>query len=209
MPANKSKGPFCGAEKRNGGKCTLPAGWGTVHKGAGHCKLHAGSAPSSVVKGLVQLARRDALMGPLSIEPQDAILECIRISAGEVAYASERIAELQASEFVGNPKHTLVRKTDEDTVQEVRSDPPALHVWIVVRQQAMDRLVQYSFAALKAGIEERRVRLAEQQAMLIAQAIHGVLRELGVSDRPEVNQIVRKHLTAVAGGSLGPGQAAA
>jgi hypothetical protein len=51
----------------------------------------------------VQLARREQqIMGaPLSIEPQDAILECIAISAGEVAYASERIAELQAGETLG------------------------------------------------------------------------------------------------------------
>lgn len=195
----KPDGPRCGAEKRKGGKCTLPAGWGTIHPGAGTCRLHAGSTNQANVKGLVQLARRDAIMGPLSIEPQDAILECIRISAGEVAYASERIADLDVAHFVGEPRRTLARKTPDGTITEVRQDPPALHVWIVVRQQAMDRLVNYSFAALKAGIEERRVRIAEQQGMLLAQAVQGILRELGVDQRPEVAGIVRKHLTLVAG----------
>ncbi len=195
----KPKLPLCGAEKKRGGKCGQPAGWGTQHPGAGTCKLHGGTAPAAQVKGLIELARRDSVMGPLSIEPQDAILECIRISAGEVAYASERIAELEVAQYVGEPRRTLVRKAGEDTVQEVRLDPPALHIWIVVRQQAMDRLVNYSFAALKAGIEERRVRIAEQQGMLLAQAIQGILRELGVDQRPEVAGIVRKHLTLVAG----------
>lgn len=94
---------LCGGLKRKGGRCTLPAGWGTSHVGVGTCKLHAGSTPQAEVAGLVCLARREQqIMGaPLSIEPQDAILECIAISAGEVAYASERIAELQAGETLG------------------------------------------------------------------------------------------------------------
>ncbi len=139
---------------------------------------------------------------PLSIEPQDAILECIRISAGEVAYASERISELEASDAVGPVKRTLVRKTDDGTVQEVRLDAPALHIWIRSRREAMDRLVSYSFAALKAGIEERRVRVAESQGALLAGAVQAILRELGVDQRPEVAGIVRKHLTVLAGQSV-------
>lgn len=202
-PKPKTKKPnlaLCGGEKRKGGKCTQPAGWGTQHPGAGHCKLHGGSGPAAQVKGLVELARREqSVMGaPLSIEPQDAILECIRISAGEVAYASERISELEVSDAVG-PVMTRMERSGENAVEEVREGPPALHVWITVRRQAMDRLVAYSFAALKAGIEERRVRVAEQQGMLLAQAIQGILRELGVSDRPEVASVVRKHLTLVSG----------
>jgi hypothetical protein len=165
---------------------------------------------------MVILARREQqVMGmPLSIEPQDAILECIRIAAGEVAYASERISVLDEGEAVGPVTTHSLRRTigaavDEDVesdnpisdgvVADTRAGPPALHIWIQVRRQAMDRLVQYSFAALKAGIEERRVRVAEQQGMLLAQAIQGILRELGVQDRPEVAGIVRKHLTVDAG----------
>jgi hypothetical protein len=140
-------------------------------------------------------------MGPLSIEPQDAILQCIQISAGEVAYASEQIALLQAAEFVGEPRHTLVRKTDGATVTEIRQDPPALHVWIQVRQQAMDRLVAFSFAAIRAKIAEQRVQLARDQGLLLYQAVSAVLRAVGVADSPEVGAIVRRELTLVAGQS--------
>lgn len=190
----------CGAKTRKGTPCRHEAGWDTQHLGVGKCKLHGGAEAHAQVNGMVLLARREQqVMGiPLSIEPQDAILECIRITAGEVAYASERIAALDADQAVG-PVMTQMARTGENALEEAREGPPALHVWIVVRQQAMDRLVQYSFAALKAGIEERRVRVAEQQGMLLARAIQGVLRELGVIDRPEVAGIVRKHLTLVAG----------
>ena len=205
--------PLCGGEKRKGGKCGRPAGWGTVHPGVGTCKLHGGSAPAAELKGLIELARREQhVMGaPLSIEPQDAILECIRIAAGEVSHASERIAELEEDDAVGPVVTHSLRRVDagersykntssaEQLTADTRSGPPALHIWIIVRQRAMDRLVNYSFAALKAGIEERRVRVAEQQGMLLAQAIQGILRELHVDQRPEVAGIVRRHLALVAG----------
>jgi hypothetical protein len=45
-------------------------------------------------------------------------------------------------------------------------------------QQASDRLASYAAAALKAGVEERRVRLAEQQGALVAQAIRNILDAL-------------------------------
>lgn len=191
----------CGAKTRSGGNCHHEAGWGTQHVGVGRCKLHGGAEPHAQVNGMVQLARREQqVMGmPLAIEPQDAILECIRIAAGEVAYASERIAELSVVDAVAPVRRTLERESAEDSVQETREDGAATHIWITVRRQAMDRLVSYSLAALKAGIEERLVKVAEQQGMLLAQAIQGILAELGVKDRPEVAGIVRKHLTLIAG----------
>jgi hypothetical protein len=207
----------CGARTRKGTQCTRQPGWGTQHLGVGRCRYHGGSEPHAQVNGMVELARREQqVMGrPLSIEPQEAILECIRIAAGEVAYASERISELEAAEAVGPViTHSLRRagagdeESDKNTspaeqlTADTRSGPPALHVWIIVRQQAMDRLVGYSFAALKAGIEERRVRVAEQQGMLLAQAIQGILRELHVDQKPEVAGIVRRHLALVAGHSV-------
>ena len=84
-------------------------------------------------------------------------------------------------------------------VEEIKVDAPALHIWIVARHQAMDRLVTYSATAIKAGIEERRVKLAESQGQLLVAVIRGVLQELGVLDRPEVPGIVRRQLTLVAG----------
>jgi hypothetical protein len=35
--------PICGADKNNGGTCGRPAGWGTNHKGVGHCRVHRGN----------------------------------------------------------------------------------------------------------------------------------------------------------------------
>jgi hypothetical protein len=200
---------LCGAKTRKGTPCQKGAGWGTKHSGTGRCKLHGGSSPQAELSGQVFLARREAVvMGvPLDIEPHNAILECIRIAAGEVQYASDRIAELEPEQAVGRMTSTHTRPLDlgkegEDPshiVEEVKIEQPALHIWIVARRQAMDRLVQYSAVAIKAGIEERRVKLAESQGQLLVQVIRGVLQELGVLNRPEVPAIVRRQLTLVAG----------
>lgn len=191
----------CGAKTRGGTPCQRPAGAGTGHVGTGRCKLHGGASPQAELSGAVQLARRDAtvLGAPLDVEPHVAILECIRIAAGEVRYASEQIANLSEDDAVGAIVTTVEREGGENGGgSETRHGPPALHIWAVVRHQAMDRLVDYSKVAINAGIEERRVRLAEQQGALLAQAIRGILAELGVGDRPDVPGIVRRHLTLVA-----------
>lgn len=193
----------CGAGRRSGGECKQVAGWGTGHLGTGRCKLHGGASPNAEVAGAVALARREmAVMGrPLDMEPHEALLECIRIAAGEVQYASERIAELDASQAVGPVVTTRPRKGEYgmeqhgDVVEE--HGQPAVHIWVEVRHRAMDRLVNYSKIALSAGVAERQVRIAEQQGQLLAQAIRGILADLGVADRPEVPAIVRKHLTLV------------
>ena len=141
----------CGAQTRKHTPCARQAGWGTDHLGTGACKQH--DDPEADAHTMVMLApRTPTVMGmPLDIDPHDAILECIRIAAGEVAYASERIAELEASKAVSAVRRTMVRKSDDGgTVQEARADPPALHIWIAVRREAMDRLAKYSFAALSA-----------------------------------------------------------
>lgn len=167
---HNSEGEPCGRDAIRGG---------TV------CPTHGGSAPQVKARALVQLAgRRAATMGvPLDINPHDAILECIRITAGEVAYASERVAELKAEEAVGYVELETDRplkwekgaESPSERVQERRQESPQLHIWIRVRQQAMDRLVNYSTAALKAGIEERQVRIVERLGEQLSSVFERVL----------------------------------
>ena len=200
----------CGAKTRTGGRCKRAAGFGTSHVGVGTCKSHGGSTPTHELAGAVILARREmAVMGqPLDIEPGEALLQCIRIAAGEVQYAGDRIGMLDESEAIVQVGSTKTRplsygkegESPDETVDEITtSNVYELNIWIKVRREALDRLVNYSAIALKAGVEERKVKLAEQTGALIAQAIRGVLAELGIADRPEVPSVVRRQLALVAG----------
>lgn len=202
--ADSVTGGKCGAKTRSSGKCGRPAGWGTGHSGVGRCKLHGGRSPNAEMSGAVQLARREAaVMGqPLDIEPHVALIQCIRIAAGEVQYSSDRIAELDMDQAVARTETSRplkLQKGAEDPDNYVTEyGGPGVNIWVEVRHRAMDRLVNYSKIALAAGVAERTVKIAEQQGQLLAQVIRGVLEDLGVADKPETAAIVRKHLTLVA-----------
>lgn len=200
--------PTCDAKTRSGGSCDQPAGNRTNHPGFGKCWKHGGASPLAEVAGQVALAHRDyQVMGvPVDISPQDALLECIRIAAGEVAYFSTRISELEHEEAIGPVLTTTDRPLKEEKgaedphtiVQEIRTEQPQLHIFIRARQQAMDRLVNYSATALRVGLEERLVRVAEMEGEVIAIAIAATMQELGVPDSPEVRSVVRRNLTIAA-----------
>lgn len=175
---------YCRAETRKGSPCEKTAGWGTEHPGVGRCRLHGGATPGAQVSGVVELARREAVvMGrPLSVEPHEAILECIRITAGEIQYCSDQIATL------------------EDAMVATMFGPQ-IHTWITVRQRAMDRLVMYAATALKAGVEERLVTAAERYAEDIAEMMRRLAAALGHDPTdPKVKEAMRGTLTLVAGG---------
>ncbi len=205
-------GPVCGAKTRQSKTaCQRQAGWGTDHPGAGQCKQHGGATATNSMKAHVQLARREyAVMGiPLDhVNPSEAILECIRITAGEVQYASERIAELDAADALVEDRvdHERPLKLGGDdgedpdtTVTEVKtSTDRKLHAWIRVRQEAMDRLVAYSATALKANVDERLVRVAESQAKILADAMRAFVIAMGFDPAdPKVREALRGSLTAL------------
>jgi hypothetical protein len=205
---------LCGAKTRSGGTCGRQAGWGTSHLGVGSCSSHGGSTPTHELSGAVALARRQALvMGePLDADPHEVILDCIRIARGEVRYCSDRIADLEDALV----RHQAIKvrplsygkegESATETVEEVTtSEQVTLHAWVVARHAAMDRAVNYSKIALAAGVEERRVRVAERAGEMMAQLIRGVLTDLGVPlEDPKTREVVVRHLRLVEGG----GQAA-
>lgn len=175
----------CDAKTRSGTPCTRTAGYGTTHLGVGRCKNHGGASPQAELGGQVELARREAaVMGrPLDIDPYEAILECIRIAAGEVKYASERVAAL-----------------DKPMVPTMFG--PQLDAWIIARQRMLDRVEKYCVDALKAGVEERMVSVAERWERQIAELCQDLARRFGRDPAdPEVKEAIRASLTLIAGGA--------
>lgn len=182
----------CGAKlKRGKGTCKKPLGWGTEHVGYGRCKLHGGNTPNQMknaarVQG-VELAQRYG--NPREVEPEAALLEELARTAGHVDWLGEVVGDLDQQAMVG--------PVGGGSESFPRWEPS---VWIRMYQAERDHLAQVAAACIKAGIEERRVRLAEQQGQLLAQVIRGVLTELGVPlEAEKTKKAVRRHLTLVEG----------
>lgn len=184
--------PVCGApRKRAGGApCQLPAGWGTDdHLGYGPCRYHGGQLPG--VRGAAAMAMaRDhvaALVGPVDIEPHDALRLAVALTAAEVEFFSSKIAELGADEIAGQATVRTTRRpaaggADDERADEVvveeRQLAPALSIWVRARADAIDRLAKFSKMALDANVDERRVRVQEVQLDRLAAIVNNVMREL-------------------------------
>lgn len=172
----------CGAQRRQGGTCRMPAGHGTSHYGIGKCKFHGGNLPTHKANGAKKQA---VLMGaPKDINPIDALMWCIRLTAGEVEFCTEQMELLERDEWL---EHTIIGKQ--------------LHIWAKERQNAVDRLAKFSRDAISLGIAERAVRVAEMYGQSIAKLLRGVLDDLELSpaQQDRVPHIIRKHLILMEG----------
>ncbi len=73
-------------------------------------------------------------------------------------------------------------------------------IWYTLYSRERDHLVKVAAAAIKAGVEERKVRLAEQQGDLVALVIRRILTDLHLTPQQIdlVPTVVPMHLRAIA-----------
>ena len=197
---------ICGGKKRQGeGDCTRPAGWGTDHPGIGKCKLHGGSTPNHATNAVTTQAKRDVVLfgARRDVHPADALLELVQWTAGEVDYWRSRVRLLEEDELTWGV--TRVKEGGEDRGTTEEAKPNVAYVMLV---DASNRLERYSASALKAGVDERRVRLAEQQGTLLHGVLVAVLGELGHDVAPGslAAQVILRHMAPLR--ELEPGGAA-
>lgn len=182
----------CAATRKQGGKCTKPAGWGTPHPGTGSCRFHGGNSPTHIRAAQASEARKAvAAYGvPVETTPEQALLDELHRTAGHVAYLSEVVGRLDPDANMTGPVGG-----GQGGFPEYKPS-----VWIQMYKSERKHLAEMATACIKAGIEERRVRIAEQTGQLLADVIRAILSDLGVADKPETPGIVRKHLVGLQGG---------
>lgn len=174
-------GELCNAKKKSGDICLLAAGWGTPHPGLGRCKFHGGMSPNHL-KAAARQEMKHLLGFEMEMAPIDALMWCIRITAGEVHWLSVKLTQTPQSEWL---ESTIMGKQ--------------LNLWARQRHLAIDRLAKYSKWAIDAGIAERQVRIAEMYGETLARLIQGILEELRltVDQREQAPEIVRRQLALV------------
>jgi hypothetical protein len=129
------------------------------------------------------------------IDPHAALLEELHRTAGHVAWLASIIGAgvMKADESPTGKKRAV--KLDQD----VFGGGQQPSVWVELYHRERKHLADVAKTCIAVGIEERRIRLAEQTGEMFAKAIRGILADLGVADRPEVPDVVRRHLTLVTG----------
>ncbi len=193
MSRSRDSAPKCGQKKRQGdrGPCKRPAGWGTDHFGVGACKLHGGMAPSGRAAGQRNLRRKvmeDAVRTyglPIDIDPGSALLEEVSRTAGHVRWLHDIVAGMDPEALIWGDKQTshvegVGPEGPVDQVTQVQS--AGVHIWLELYLKEREHLRKVCTDALKAGIAERQVQLAEQAGERAGQWLQATLSVLDLSD---------------------------
>lgn len=170
-------------------------------KGGDRCYIHGGASPQAKRKAaeriLEERARKlvDTYGRKVETTATEALLEEVQWTAGHVAWLRERVQEVEQDALVWGKTQS---KTGGQDWGETEAAVP--NIWLKIYQDERAHLVKVCAEAIKAGIEERRVRLAEQQGALVAQAIRAILGDLRLTPEQQelVKDVVPRHLRALA-----------
>lgn len=182
--------------KQSGERCKRAA-----TPGANVCAIHGGKTPAVVAAAerRLKVAAAERVLAtyglPVEVDPLNALLGELHRTAGHVAWLGLLIAELEHDEE-GRSGLRQWRPAGEDGGYWAPS------VWVELYQRERAHLARVASDCLKAGVEERRVRLAEDQGRLVADTIRRIVVGLGLDPASDnVREIVRRELTLVAGGA--------
>lgn len=168
---SKQSGKRCGNYPVHGGKV---------------CRMHGGAAPQVAAKAAAR-AQQDAIRGllenlgtPAPIDPGQALLELIAAKNGEVHWLRAVVKDQEQAALVWG------RADYENGIGPMGpvdkyTDKAAVNIWWDMLRKAEDQLASYSSQALRAGIEERRIRLAERTGNQVAMAVRRILDRLNLN----------------------------
>lgn len=172
--ATKESGERCRRMRVVGGKVC------TVHGGSASQVKRAASKRIAVKKAEVLVATYGL---PLETTPEQAILDEVHRTAGHVAWLAQRVRELSADDLIWGTTKVKTGGDDRGTTEEA-----AAHAWVKLYQAERAHLAKVAADAIRVGIEERQVKLAEQQGALIVDLIKGILADLKLS--PEQKALI-------------------
>jgi hypothetical protein len=171
-------------------KAGKPCGF-NLADGAVVCHKHGGSAPQ--VKAKAEKRRQEtrareavATYGlPVEIDPGTALLEEVSRSAGHVRWLRDVVQELDADALVWGEKttsHQAGHSVEGPVDVTTNVSAAGVNVWLELYLKERDHLRKVCTDALKAGIAERQVQLAEQAGERAGQWLRASLEVLGLSD---------------------------
>lgn len=195
--------PICGwtFEKPAGKICEIRAGANTDHAGSGFCVYHEWQATFMTERALTRstqmnvarniVYQRTKFFGePIDISPHEAIMQEIQRTAAIVLFLEEHLKDMEDD---GTPRSAILSQGTKMGVVP--------SVWYQLFIEERKHLVAVSATAIKAGVAERKVRIAEQQAAMFAAAFMAFMHDTELALTPEqmvvAPQIARRHLMAL------------
>lgn len=180
-------------------------------EGASTCRVHGSGSKKAKAAAARRVAEAKAaaeaekavvtLGLSRDVSPSEALLEEVRWTAGHVDWLRDRVREVERDELVwGKTKVKDGYGPMGPSAETVEGATPS--VWYDLYERERKHLVAVCTAALRAGVEERRVRLAEAQGEQVAAVIKAILGDLQLTaaQQERVGEVVPRRLRLLAGG---------
>jgi hypothetical protein len=168
--------------KQSGKRCKRGPAVG-LEKCAIHCGLSKAERARVAAEYVAGQQARKAVETyglPRDISPTDALLEEVRFTAGHVAWLRDKVRELEDAQLIWGVTEQAEKNATEFPGVDTTSAAKA-HMWLELYYRERKHLVDVTKAAITAGIEERRVKLAEAEGALLNAVIRRVLARLSLS----------------------------
>jgi hypothetical protein len=203
--------------------CRLDSGYGTSHPGVGRCKYHGGSTPGHVLnaqKLMLEKAVQTYGLPVVGITPEEALLGELERTAGAVRWIGDRIAQMEPEALVWGrhqAKQLGLRRMADEHEELVAAMGPDLYeitlqagisAWLELYLRERAHLTKIAAVAIKAGLEERKISLAERQGAQLRTVLAAVFSELQLTDAQmrRVPEVMANVLDRFTGGGFGGGQ---
>lgn len=183
------------------------------------CQNHGGKTPNALAgrerrKAAARIraeAARHVTYGRLvDVSPTEALLEEVKWTAGHVAYLRAEVQKLEAAALSWGKSEEAHKHATEfsGTDTTFKAAPPVL---VELYQRERKHLVETCAAAVRAGVEERLVALAQAQGDLLGPWLvwlaESIVRALGVlmdESRWDVVRVLVRQLIAGVGDGVEP-----
>lgn len=123
-----------------------------------------------------------------TVNPATAMQAVLRLVAGQLAYASEQVANLSDEELF-----VQAYSPDEAVVRMVP------HHWLKLQREVIGDVAKYAKLCADAGIAERGQQLAEAQTDIVANLLEKVVGSLDLTpeQRAQLSPAIRREMTFV------------
>ncbi|WP_162989241.1 HGGxSTG domain-containing protein [Glutamicibacter nicotianae] len=194
----------CKAKTRSGERC---GSWPVT--GATVCRMHGGSAPQVAANANARAQQQAVsnllqnLGAPTEIDPGQALLDLIAAKNGEVLWLRAMVQSIEQDKLTWGTADHESGIGQQGPIDKI-TKKAAVNIWWEMLRKAEDQLAKYASEALRAGIEERRVRIAENQGNLIVGVIRRILDRLQLNNeqRGLISTVVPEEIRAIGRGEL-------
>lgn len=175
-----------------------------LRHGGGSKKARAAATRNLEQEKLTRVARRLGTPHE-NLDPAQALLDLVASKAGEVEWLRHQVELLETDGDLWWGETKVVGKDNPEFGEQYeRTEEARQHVVYTLLHKAQDQLARYAAETLKAGVDERQVKLAEQTGAQFETVLTSLLT--AISATPEQMQTAATEIPRILRNLAGGGK---